>query len=138
MSIMPQLNLPIFDGGSRKAEVRKKVAEADVAKYEYANAINVAFQEVSDALTNISNRKEQRLVLVERVANLEEIRGQIHKKLELGLISQLEIIDIEQNLYIAKKGLDKLETNLLSDTIALYKALGGGWPKEVIPEHLKK
>ncbi|MDA3833789.1 MAG: efflux transporter outer membrane subunit [Spirochaetales bacterium] len=137
ISIMPQLNLPLFDGGSRKAEVKRKVAEADVAKYKYAKAINVAFQEVSDSLTNIASRKEQRTVLAERVLNLEEVQGQIQRKLELGLISQLEILDVELNLYTAKKDLDKLDTNLLSDTIALYKALGGGWPKEIIAENMK-
>ncbi len=137
-SFMPRISLPMFDGGRTEAQIKKQKALAEAAKYEFAKAVHKAYQEVSDSLTNIANRKKQMLLVEERVESLTTIQKQLNKKLELGLISQLEIRDIEQSLYEARKAVDTLRNNLINDTITLYKALGGGWPKEVISEDIKK
>lgn len=132
LGIVPQITLPIFDGGSRKQEVEIKKAEADIAANEYAKSVLLAFEEVEAALTNIASRKSQVEVLKRRIEDLDIIKQQIQQKLELGLISQLELLDIEVNLYEAREALPQLERYLLDDTITLYKALGGGWPTEII------
>ena len=127
-SLMPKISLPIFDAGRRKAEVERRKYKFEIARNEWAKTVYIAFQEVADALTNLSNRKKQLAVLKARVSDLKRIRSQINARLKAGLVSQLEFYDIEDNLYSAEKEKIKMEMQLISDTIVLYKALGGGWP----------
>jgi len=130
LAFVPNINIPIFDGGQKKAEVEKVKHEVEIEKNKWAKTANTAFQEVADSLTNLSNRKQQMKVLNQRINDLKKIHSQLNARLELGLISQLEMIDVQQNLYDAEKSKEKLNTQLYSDTVLLYKALGGGWPSQ--------
>lgn len=128
----PQILLPIFDAGKNKQKIEMKKSEAKIAADEYCQTVMLAFEEIENALINIDNRKKQQNILNKRIENLETIRKQNISKLELGLISQLELLDIEREIYSAKKAMPLLERYILDDTITLYKALGGGWPKETV------
>ena len=128
LSFLPTISLPILDAGRRKAEVEKSKYEFEIARNNWAKTANNAFKEVADALTNLSNHKKQRRVVQARVDEMKKIRAQLNARLQLGLVSQLEFIDIDENLFAAKKEKIKLDTLLINDTIQLYKALGGGWP----------
>lgn len=130
LAFVPNINIPIFDGGRKKAEVERVKHEFEIEKNKWAKTANTAFQEVADSLTNLSNRKQQMKVLEQRITDLRKIHSQMNARLELGLISQLELIDVQQNLYSAEKAKEKLNSQLFSDTVLLYKALGGGWPKQ--------
>jgi len=133
LSFVPRISVPIFDAGKRKAEVERVKYEFEIAKNEWAKVANTAFQEVADSLTNLNSRKKQLVVLQARVDDLKKIQSQIKSRLELGLVSQLELIDVEETLYTAEKAKQKIDTQLYSDTILLYKALGGGWPSSETP-----
>lgn len=133
LSFVPRISVPIFDAGKRKAEVERVKFEFEIAKNEWAKVANTAFQEVADSLTNLSSRRQQLLTLQARVADLKKIQSQIESRLKLGLVSQLELIDVEETLYEAEKAEQKMDTQLFSDTILLYKALGGGWPSTDTP-----
>ncbi|MEN8189881.1 MAG: efflux transporter outer membrane subunit [Thermodesulfobacteriota bacterium] len=128
LGFLPNINLPIFDGGRGKAEVQKAIHEMEVEKNKWAKTANTAFQEVADSLTNLANRKEQLSIAGQRVADLKKIQAQLKSRLELGLISQLELIDVQQSLFEALKAEKKISNQLFRDTVLLYKALGGGWP----------
>lgn len=132
IGITPQLFFPFFDGGVRKQQVVIRKTEAEIAADNYCQVVLLAFEEVENALNNLESRKQQRNVLNTKIDHLEEIHGQTLARLEVGLISQLEIIDIEQALYSAQKSLLALRYLLLEDTVTLYKALGGGWPIEQV------
>ena len=131
-AFVPKITLPIFDGGNLKAEVKKAEYRVEIAKNEWAKAANRAFQEVADSLTNLANRKEQLALLQSQVSDLTKVKQQLKSRLELGLVSQLELNDVTQTLYEAEKNKVKMDTKLMSDTVFLYKALGGGWPDEVV------
>jgi multidrug efflux system outer membrane protein len=130
LSFLPVINLPIFDGGQRKAEVEKARYEMEEEKNKWAKTANTAFQEVADSLTNLANHRQQLDVANKRVADMKMVQGQLKQKLELGLVSQLELIDIQLNLYTSRMAQEQLRTLLFVDTVSLYKALGGGWPED--------
>ena len=91
-----------------------------------------AFEEVENALTNLNSRFSQKKLLEEQVKSLERVRLQTRAKFTEGLISQLEVLDIENGLLSAENTLVETHRLLLDDTVTLYKALGGGWPQEVV------
>ncbi len=132
LSFMPDIKLPIFDGGKGKANVVTNEARAQIAADEYRKKVIEAFKEVEDALVSLDSRTKQKAVLEDKVNGLRQVQTQIHGKLKMGLISQLEVLDIERELLNAEKGLLEMHRLLLEDNVTLYKALGGGWPKEVV------
>ena len=48
-------------------------------------------------------------------------------RLREGLVSQLEVFDTERSLLGAQQEILSTYQQLLTDTVTLYKALGGGW-----------
>jgi len=128
VGITPQLMLPIFDAGKRQAEVEMRKAEVRIASSRYAKVVLNAFEEVENALVNLNSRQKQYEYLGKRIRSLRKVRKQTFQKLEMGLVSQLEVLEVEKELYSAEKAMPLLKRYLLDDSITLYKALGGGWP----------
>jgi outer membrane protein TolC len=44
------------------------------------------------------------------------------------MVSQLDVFEAERSLLSAQLALLANHQQILSDTVTLYKALGGGWP----------
>jgi multidrug efflux system outer membrane protein len=44
------------------------------------------------------------------------------------MVSQLEVFEAERTLLASQLALLANQQQILSDTVTLYKALGGGWP----------
>jgi multidrug efflux system outer membrane protein len=108
-----------------------------VAEEEYRRTVFGAFEEVENALTNLSARKAQQQELESRRDKLDTVSQQIHAQLAEGLVSQLEVFEVERTLLSAEQEMLANHWQILSDTIILYKALGGGWPKEVVGQTSK-
>lgn len=130
--LLPKIELPVFDAGKRKSRVEISKARVQIAEDTYRKTVMTAFEEVENALVNLASRKEQRQILMEKAESLSQVRKQSLKKLELGLVSQLEILDVERELFESETSLVKMDSSLYSDTVTLYKALGGGWPPVAI------
>ena len=129
--IGPTINLPIFDP-SIKANIKSTSASAKVAEEEYRRTVLKAFEEVESALTNLAYRKKQKQELQEQIRNLAIVRDVRYAKLKDGLVSQLEVFDTDRSLLAAKQSVLQTHKQILADTVTLYKALGGGWPKEYV------
>jgi NodT family efflux transporter outer membrane factor (OMF) lipoprotein len=127
--LVPRIEVPVFDAGKRSARVEMNKANAQLAENTYRKTVMTAFEEVENALVNLASRKEQKMILKEKAKNLWQVRQQSLKKLELGLISQLEVLDVENELFQSERSLVRVDRFLYEDTITLYKALGGGWPR---------
>jgi outer membrane protein TolC len=48
------------------------------------------------------------------------------------MVSQLEVFEVERTLLDAEQQMVANHWQVLGDTVALFKALGGGWPREVV------
>jgi NodT family efflux transporter outer membrane factor (OMF) lipoprotein len=129
LGLVPKIEVPVFDAGKRSARIEMNKASAQSAEDTYRKTVMTAFEEVENALSNLANRKEQKMILKEKTKNLWQVRQQSLKKLELGLISQLEVLDVENELFQSEKSLVQIDRFLYEDTVTLYKALGGGWPR---------
>lgn len=129
--IGPSINLPIFDP-SIETNIEFRKAEAQEAEQQYRQTVLQAFQEVEDALTNLAYRKQQREELEAAAAELRVVRDHIQAQLAAGMVSRLEVFESERSLLQAEQNLLAIHQQILSDTVTLYKALGGGWPKEAV------
>jgi multidrug efflux system outer membrane protein len=130
------LSFPVFDPNVR-AQIKVSDAQTRVAEEEYRRTVFSAFEEVENALTNLAAHKAQKQELESRREKLATVSDQINAQLKEGLVSQLEVFEVERTLLSAEQEMLANHWQILSDTLILYKALGGGWPKEVVGQTSK-
>ncbi len=123
---MPSINIPLLDPGVR-AHVKTTQAQTTVAEQDYRRTVMGAFEEVENALVNINSHRQQRVELEQEVQRLRLVADQIESQLREGVVSQLEVLETERTLLQAQLDLLANHQQILSDTVLLYKALGGGW-----------
>lgn len=124
---LPSINFPIFDP-SVKAHIKTTEAQTQVVEQQYRRTVIGAFEEVENALVNLDAHKKQKVELQQQVDHLKVVAVQIEAQLKEGLVSQLDVFETERSLLGAQLALLANHQQILSDTVTLYKALGGGWP----------
>nr|WP_269748381.1 efflux transporter outer membrane subunit [Noviherbaspirillum autotrophicum] len=125
--LLPSINIPIFDP-SVKAHVKTNEAQTRVAEEQYRKTVISAFEDVENALVNLDAHRKQRVELQQQIDNLKTVSTQTEAQLKEGVVSQLELFETERSLLSAQLALLANHQQILSDTVTLYKALGGGWP----------
>jgi NodT family efflux transporter outer membrane factor (OMF) lipoprotein len=125
--LLPSINFPIFDPGV-KAHVHTTEAQAKVAEQDYRRTVMAAFEEVENALVNLDAHRKQRVELQQQVDQLQQVATTTDAQRREGVASQLEVFETERSLLAAQLALLANQQQILSDTVTLYKVVGGGWP----------
>ncbi|MGB5278146.1 MAG: efflux transporter outer membrane subunit [Gammaproteobacteria bacterium] len=125
------LSFPIFDPNVQ-ARIKLTEAQTKVDEEVYRRTVITAFEDVENSLTNLSSHKQQREKLIQRQEKLSVVSDQINAQLDEGMVSQLEVFEIERTLLDAEQQLLVNHWLILLDTVTLYKSLGGGWPGELV------
>lgn len=126
-NFIPQLHLPIFEGGRNVANLRVSEVDRDIAQAQYEKAIQTAFREVADSLADRGTLDEQlaaQNALVEASADNKALSD---ARYQGGIDSYLNVLDAERSLYAAQQELITLRLAKNSNHVTLYKVLGGGW-----------
>ncbi|MBM0106851.1 TolC family protein [Steroidobacter sp. S1-65] len=110
-----------------KIDVKLNEADVRIAREEYRKTVLEAYEEVEIALVNLNARRQQIKELEAQVADLQVVRNVQDARLREGLVSQLEVFDTERTLLAAQQEILSMYQLVLTDTVTLYKALGGGW-----------
>ncbi|MBN3756796.1 efflux transporter outer membrane subunit [Paraburkholderia sp. Tr-20389] len=134
---MPSINIPLLDPSVR-AHVKTTEAQTTVAEQQYRQTVMGAFEEVENALVNLDSHKQQRVELQQEVQRLSVVNEQMQSQLREGIVSQLEVFETERTLLQAQLDLLTNHQQILSDTVQLYKALGGGWPAVNVQAQVKE
>jgi multidrug efflux system outer membrane protein len=125
-SFSPQLVMPIFDAGSRRANLAAVKADRDIAIAEYEKAIQSAFREVSDSLTLRTRLLEQQQAQQSLVDALDDTYRLSDARYKAGLDSYLSVLVAQRSLYSAQQGLVSVRLARMANLVTLYKVLGGG------------
>jgi multidrug efflux system outer membrane protein len=126
-SFVPQVTLPIFEGGSNIANLQLANVEKRIEIANYEKAIQSAFREVADGLAARGTYDEQIGALErstfanQRSLTLSELR---YKN---GVDSYLPVLAAQTSLYTAQTSLVTARLARLTNLVDLYRALGGGW-----------
>ncbi|MCK7493503.1 MAG: TolC family protein [Comamonadaceae bacterium] len=123
-SLLPTLDLPIFDAGARGAQVDASEATRREALARYDAALQAAFREVADALA-VRDSLPERLAAQQAQVQAAQ-RGLTLSELSyrLGGASQLELLDAQRQLAIARQGLVTLRQTEQANRVLLPDA---GW-----------
>ncbi|HET8876734.1 MAG TPA: efflux transporter outer membrane subunit [Casimicrobiaceae bacterium] len=118
---------PIFEGGALVANERIARAQAEQAAAQYRRTVLVALQEVSDALIAYDRDAAEVKGNRDRVAVSQEYLRLANLRFRAGVISYLEVLDAQRQLFSAQLDQNASELNQRLAIVQLYKALGGGW-----------
>lgn len=124
---VPQVNVPIFQGGRLRANLDVATADRDIALARYEGAIQAAFREVADALALTSTLDAQRTARAATVVAANEADRLSRARFEAGLDSYLVLLESQRTLYLAQEALILTQLAEQTNRVRLYKALGGGW-----------
>jgi len=127
LSFLPSINFPLFDP-SIKARIKTTEAQTRFVEEDYRRTVMAAYEEVENALVSLAARQKQRTQLEQQTEQLRVVATQIEAQLKVGVVSQLEVFESERQVLRAELALLANHQQILSDTVALYKTLGGGWP----------
>jgi NodT family efflux transporter outer membrane factor (OMF) lipoprotein len=123
------LSQTLFAGGALLHKKRAAVALMDQAGATYRGTVLQAFRQVADALAALQAdaRALEAQARAERAA--ADSLNIVRQNLQLGSASYLDLL-IAQGLYSqAVVALAQARAARLTDTVALFQALGGGWWK---------
>ncbi len=116
-----------FDGMTLYNKQRAAEAAFAQAESQYRDAVIKAFQNVADALRALQG--DARAVASARAAEATSKRylDKIRSQQRLGGVSQLAVVDAQRAYLGASNARIQAEAQRLTDTVALFVALGGGW-----------
>lgn len=126
------LSQPIFQGGRLFAEIDATRARERQAVARYRKAIQEAFKEVRQALAAQARSREVFDAEGDRIKALNETLRLARIRYDLGISSQLELLDAERGLLQAEINRVEALRAQRSAVADLVKALGGGWNSEAL------
>jgi NodT family efflux transporter outer membrane factor (OMF) lipoprotein len=132
-SVGPTVSETIFDAGLRRATVNQFVAvyNSDVANYR--QTVLTAFQQVEDSLASVR-------ILYKEIQQQEEAEKSAEKFLELamaryqtGVDQYLNVLVAQNTLLSDQQQLANLRIQVMTSSVQLIEALGGGWDRSQLP-----
>lgn len=137
-SFVPSVNVPIFDYFNGRLDAQEKVAELqkeiEIANYE--KAIQTAFREVADELA-VQESIDKRIAAAEAALKAQERRYELttaNYQDGDGVLSYTDVLLAQNDLFAAEQSIVQTRFAKIASMISLYKALGGGWSEQTVPE----
>jgi len=125
-SFAPRISLPIFDGGSNRANLTVAEVDRNIAVTQYEMAIQTAFREVADALAQRGTIDDQLAAQQSLSDATAESYRLSQARYEKGVDSYLVVLDSQRSQYAAQQNLIAVRLARLTNLVTLYKTLGGG------------
>ena len=121
----------IFDGGLIQAKTDEVKAREEELLAQYRGAAFAAFGDVENALGNLAHSAAQADSAQNQVAQSEKLLRAAQNKYSAGAADFLVVVDAQRSLYAARDQAAQSRAARLAASIALFKALGGGWRDDV-------
>ncbi|MGF6447981.1 multidrug efflux system outer membrane protein [Paraburkholderia youngii] len=129
-SFGPTVSLPIFEGGALVANLRMSKAEQAEAALDYRKTVLSALRDVDNALVVYRTDQARRDALADSVSAQQTSFDLSRDSYRKGLASFINVLDAQRQLAQAREQYAQGTTQVSTDLVALYKALGGGWQSD--------
>ena len=121
------IDLPIFDAGQRRANLRTQYAEYDTAVEQYNQTILTALRDVADQVTILSALRAQEVDQNNAVTATQKNYDLTRSRFKNGIVDYADVLEIEGTLLDQKYKQTQLQAQHLKTTVAMIKALGGNY-----------
>jgi outer membrane protein TolC len=121
------LAMPIFNAGRTQAINEAAEAGQSEAVLRYEDAIVRALEDVENSLAAVRNERQRAETLAAASASADAALGRAQSLYNRGQIDLLPLLDAQRSRLVVRVSANDSQTQLLLDSVQLYKALGGGW-----------
>jgi NodT family efflux transporter outer membrane factor (OMF) lipoprotein len=125
-SLVGQVAQPLFNGGL-KAGVNAAQASFDAAAANYQQSVLQGLRNVADVLRALDNGAQTLQAQAAANAAAQAALDLIQQQYQLGSVSYLQLLTAQQQAQQTRVNLIAAQTQRLTNTAALYQAMGGGW-----------
>jgi multidrug efflux system outer membrane protein len=127
LTIGPSMTLPIFQGGKLRANLKASKFRYEETLAAYRQSILTALREVEDSMLDARAYGRQFGALNDAISAAQETQRLADLRYQKGLASYFEVVDANRTVLNAKLLAAQIEGQRLIATVAMLKALGGGW-----------
>jgi multidrug efflux system outer membrane protein len=121
------MSAPLIDGGRNKNNVIRSEAALEESVASYRQSVLVAFSEVEDNLAGLRILAGQAREIDDAVVSARRSADLAQKLYDAGRSSYLDLLDAQRNLSAIERTAVQLRGSRAVTTVALIRALGGGW-----------
>ena len=118
---------PLLDWGRRKATVKSREEDREQAYLRYRSTVLQALRDVEDPLSQIAAERRRNAALQRAVIDAESGAKAAESQYRTGFVAQTTLLNAETDVLTAREQLVSSDAELRQLTVALFKALGGGW-----------
>jgi NodT family efflux transporter outer membrane factor (OMF) lipoprotein len=129
----PSLSIPIFDGGRLKSTLQLREIQQQEAAITYHKTVLQAWHEVVNALVAYRTEQQRRARLKDQVEHSRQALALSWARYDAGVIDFITVLVAAQTYLQAELQHAQSTTNVSTNLVQLYKALGGGW-EQTFPE----
>jgi multidrug efflux system outer membrane protein len=126
-NLVSGLTAPIFDAGRLRAGHALAKARQDELVHGYQAAVLAGFREVEDALVAQKYLSETEAAEREALAQARRAYELAEVQYRAGAVDFMTVLDAQRTLFQAEDTLLQTRLARLNASVALFKALGGGW-----------
>jgi len=121
------LNLPLFNGGALRQNIKVQNALVDQALAAYESVVLAAYEEVENSLDAWTSEQRSHAALVEAVGSARRAAELALIQYNSGLVDFQTVLTADRQLLSLEDSLAVSDGEITSNLVRLYKALGGGW-----------
>lgn len=120
------LTQPLFAQGKLRANYKNSKAEIEVATIGFQQTLLDAGKEVNTALAAVNVAQSKKNMLANQVSSLKDAVDATEKLMKLSSTNYLQVLTAQSSLLTAQLNEVSNNYSIVSNTIDLYQALGGG------------
>jgi len=123
----PGFTWNVFSGGALRRNIEAQTAAEEQALARYESTVLAALEEVENALAAYAQEQARRQSLAEAAGAARSAVELSLQQYTSGLIDFQTVLDSQRSLLSLEDQLASSGSEVTSNLIRLYKALGGGW-----------
>ena len=124
------LTFPLFDAGRIFNNIKVQDERQEQAIVDYRQTVLTALQDTENALVAYVKEFERRAALADAVTANQNAVKSATVLFTNGQVDFLNVLSAQQALFSSENALVQSDRTTVTNLIALYKALGGGWKSE--------
>jgi NodT family efflux transporter outer membrane factor (OMF) lipoprotein len=126
-AVGPSVSIPIFEGGQLRGALALSESRQREAAISFQKTVLQAWKEVDDVLTAYREVQHRRADIARSVTENQAALQAARQRYSEGAIDFLNVITTQAQLLQSENDLADSDTQIATDLVNLYRALGGGW-----------
>jgi len=130
----PAVRWNIFDGLRNLNRIAAEEAAAQQAYVAYEQTVLLALEEVEGAMVRYKREQDRDEALARAVEAARRSTQVAERRYRDGLTDFQRVLDAQRSLVVLEDALAQSRGQVVVNLVAVYKALGGGWSPEAMPQ----